>query len=51
MVVKKPKVLVGKGLTFDSGGISIKPAAKMDQMKYDMCGSAVVWAYFMLFPN
>ncbi len=38
----KPKVLVGKGLTFDSGGISIKPAAKMDEMKYDMCGSAVV---------
>ena len=38
----KPKVLVGKGLTFDSGGISIKPAAKMDEMKFDMCGSAVV---------
>ena len=43
---KKPKVLVGKGLTFDSGGISIKPAAKMDQMKYDMCGSAVVLGVF-----
>ncbi len=40
----KPKVLVGKGLTFDSGGISIKPADKMDEMKYDMCGSAVVLA-------
>ncbi len=39
---QKPKVLVGKGLTFDSGGISIKPAAKMDEMKYDMCGSGVV---------
>ena len=38
----KPKVLVGKGLTFDSGGISIKSASKMDEMKYDMCGSAVV---------
>ena len=39
---QKPIVLVGKGLTFDSGGISIKPAAKMDEMKYDMCGSGVV---------
>jgi len=38
----KPNVLVGKGLTFDSGGISIKPASKMDEMKFDMCGSAVV---------
>jgi len=38
----KPKVLVGKGLTFDSGGISIKPSAKMDEMKFDMCGAAVV---------
>ena len=43
---QKPKVLVGKGLTFDSGGISIKPAAKMDQMKYDMCGSTVVLGVF-----
>jgi leucyl aminopeptidase len=32
--------LVGKGLTFDSGGISIKPAAEMHEMKYDMCGAA-----------
>jgi len=39
---EKPKVIVGKGLTFDSGGISIKPASKMDEMKYDMCGSTVV---------
>ncbi len=39
---EKPVCLVGKGLTFDSGGISIKPSNKMDQMKYDMCGSAVV---------
>ena len=38
----KPIVLVGKGLTFDSGGISIKPANRMDEMKYDMCGSGVV---------
>jgi leucyl aminopeptidase len=38
----KPLVLVGKGLTFDAGGISIKPAADMDQMKYDMCGGASV---------
>jgi len=38
----KPIVLVGKGLTFDAGGISIKPAADMDQMKYDMCGGASV---------
>ena len=42
----KPKVLVGKGLTFDSGGISIKPSAKMDEMKYDMCGSTVVLGVF-----
>jgi len=39
---EKPKVLIGKGLTFDAGGISIKPAGKMDEMKYDMCGSATV---------
>lgn len=38
----KPYVLVGKGLTFDSGGISIKPSQGMDEMKYDMCGSASV---------
>lgn len=38
-----PIVLVGKGLTFDSGGISIKPAAGMDEMKYDMCGAATVY--------
>ncbi|MFQ5487587.1 MAG: leucyl aminopeptidase [Gammaproteobacteria bacterium] len=37
-----PYVLVGKGVTFDSGGISIKPAAAMDEMKYDMCGAASV---------
>ena len=38
----KPVALVGKGLTFDAGGISIKPAAAMDEMKYDMCGGASV---------
>ena len=37
-----PYVLVGKGVTFDSGGISIKPGAAMDEMKYDMCGAAGV---------
>jgi len=37
-----PIALVGKGLTFDAGGISIKPAANMDEMKYDMCGGASV---------
>jgi len=35
-----PYVLVGKGITFDSGGISIKPSADMDEMKFDMCGAA-----------
>ena len=40
---KKPFVLVGKGITFDSGGISIKPGAKMDEMKFDMCGAASVF--------
>ncbi|MCE9991380.1 leucyl aminopeptidase [Enterobacter sp.] len=39
----RPVVLVGKGLTFDSGGISIKPAEGMDEMKYDMCGAAAVY--------
>lgn len=42
---KKPVLLlVGKGLTFDSGGVSIKPASGMEDMKYDMCGGAVVLA-------
>ena len=39
---EKPLVLVGKGLTFDAGGISIKPAAGMEDMKFDMCGGAAV---------
>ncbi len=38
-----PVVLVGKGLTFDAGGISLKPSAAMDEMKYDMCGGAGVF--------
>ncbi|MEW9897030.1 leucyl aminopeptidase [Chitinivorax sp. PXF-14] len=38
----KPIVLVGKGITFDSGGISLKPGEGMDEMKYDMCGAATV---------
>ncbi|SJM91957.1 aminopeptidase A, a cyteinylglycinase [Crenothrix polyspora] len=38
----KPIVLVGKGLTFDAGGISLKPGPGMDEMKYDMCGGAAV---------
>jgi len=38
-----PIALVGKGLTFDAGGISLKPASKMDEMKYDMCGAASVF--------
>jgi leucyl aminopeptidase len=38
-----PIVLVGKGITFDSGGISIKPSSAMDEMKFDMCGAAAVF--------
>jgi leucyl aminopeptidase len=39
----KPYVLVGKGITFDTGGVSLKPGAGMDEMKYDMCGAATVF--------
>jgi len=39
---EKPLVLVGKGITFDSGGISLKPGPEMDEMKFDMCGAASV---------
>lgn len=39
---QKPIALVGKGVTFDSGGISLKPGARMDEMKFDMCGAASV---------
>jgi leucyl aminopeptidase len=38
-----PVALVGKGVTFDTGGISIKPAGEMDEMKFDMCGAASVF--------
>jgi leucyl aminopeptidase len=43
---QKPIVLVGKGITFDTGGISLKPGAEMDEMKYDMCGAASVFGTF-----
>ena len=39
----RPVALVGKGITFDTGGISLKPGAAMDEMKYDMCGAASVF--------
>jgi leucyl aminopeptidase len=39
---EKPVVLVGKGVTFDTGGISLKPGPAMDEMKFDMCGAAGV---------
>ncbi len=42
----QPIVLVGKGITFDTGGISIKPSAEMDEMKFDMCGAASVLGVF-----
>jgi leucyl aminopeptidase len=41
-----PVVLVGKGITFDTGGISLKPGASMDEMKYDMCGAGSVLGTF-----
>ena len=43
---QKPIVLVGKGVTFDTGGISLKPGLGMDEMKYDMCGAASVLGTF-----
>jgi len=44
---QKPIVLVGKGITFDSGGISLKPGERMDEMKYDMGGAAGVFGSFV----
>ncbi|HET7844907.1 MAG TPA: leucyl aminopeptidase [Xanthomonadales bacterium] len=44
---RKPFVLVGKGITFDSGGISIKPGAGMEEMKFDMMGGATVLGAFL----
>ncbi|WMY95282.1 MAG: leucyl aminopeptidase [Arsenophonus sp.] len=48
-IKEKDIVLIGKGLTFDSGGISIKPSDRMDEMKYDMAGAAAVYGvmYFV----
>ncbi len=43
--------VVGKGLTFDSGGISLKPGKKMDEMKFDMCGGAAVLGLFSILPE
>ena len=43
---QKPLVLIGKGITFDSGGISLKPGLDMDHMKFDMCGAAGVFGAF-----
>ncbi len=43
---KRNACVVGKGLTFDTGGISIKPAGKMDEMRYDMCGAGAVLGFF-----
>jgi leucyl aminopeptidase len=40
---QRPHVLVGKGITFDTGGISLKPGGAMDEMKFDMCGAASVF--------
>jgi len=48
---KKPVVLVGKGVTFDTGGISIKPSAGMDEMKFDMCGAASVFGVMYVWQN
>ena len=44
---QKPHILVGKGITFDTGGISLKPGLNMDEMKYDMCGAATVIGTFV----
>ena len=43
---EKPIVLIGKGITFDTGGISLKPGEGMDEMKFDMCGAASVFGTF-----
>ncbi len=48
---KKTVCIVGKGLTFDTGGISIKPSAKMDEMRYDMCGGGAVLGLFHAIAN
>ena len=48
---KNTVCVVGKGLTFDTGGISIKPSAKMDEMRYDMCGGGAVLGLFHALKN
>ncbi|OIO36864.1 MAG: hypothetical protein AUJ72_05590 [Candidatus Omnitrophica bacterium CG1_02_46_14] len=48
---KQPIVLVGKGITFDTGGISIKPSNDMDKMKFDMCGAAAVIGAMKVIAN
>jgi len=48
---KETVAVVGKGLTFDSGGISLKPGKKMDEMKFDMCGGAAVLGLFSILPE
>ncbi|MGH7198159.1 MAG: leucyl aminopeptidase [Candidatus Omnitrophota bacterium] len=47
----RPVVLVGKGVTFDTGGISIKPSNDMDKMKFDMCGAAAVMGAMKVIAN
>ncbi len=47
----KPIVLIGKGITFDTGGISIKPSNDMDKMKFDMCGAAAVIGAMKVIAN
>jgi len=47
----RPIVLVGKGVTFDTGGISIKPSNDMDKMKFDMCGAAAVMGTMKVIAN
>ena len=48
---KAPIVLIGKGITFDTGGISIKPSGDMDKMKFDMCGAAAVIGAMKVIAN
>ncbi len=48
---KETVCVVGKGLTFDSGGISLKPGARMDEMRYDMCGGGAVLGLFHAIAN
>ena len=47
----RPRMIVGKGITFDSGGISLKPGAAMDEMKFDMCGAASVLGAMSALPE